>query len=84
MSITVLPRSSRREGKHGNSNGGRGTGRKPAEGKLLRNPKTPKKVKEVAASDLCSRREAPAVAKEEQAIVAALGLQPGRLIAAAT
>jgi hypothetical protein len=37
-----------------NSNDGGGTGRKPASnaGKLLRDPKTPKKVKDVAASDL--------------------------------
>jgi hypothetical protein len=36
------------------SKDGKGTGPKPASdaGKLLRNPKTPKKVKDVAASDL--------------------------------
>src|SRR6266704_3266799 len=40
------------------SNDGKGTGPKPASdaGKLLRNPKTPKKVKDVAASDLRRRR----------------------------
>jgi hypothetical protein len=37
-----------------NSNDGEGTGRKSASnaGKLLRDPKTPKKVKDVAARDL--------------------------------
>lgn len=44
-----------------NSNGGKGTGRKAASdaGKLLRNPKTPKKVKEVAASDLAQAPRKP-------------------------
>ena len=44
-----------------NSNGGSGTGRKPASdaGKLLRNPKTPKKVKEVSASDLAQAPRKP-------------------------
>ena len=38
-----------------------GTGRKPASdaGKLLRNPKTPKKVKDVAASDLAQAPRHP-------------------------
>jgi hypothetical protein len=44
-----------------NNNGGKGTGRKPASdaGKLLRNPKTPKKVKEVSASDLAQAPRKP-------------------------
>ena len=43
-----------------NSNGGRGTGRnRPAMGQLPSNPKTPKKVKEVAASDLAQARPKP-------------------------
>lgn len=44
-----------------NSNGGRGTGRKPASdaGKLLHSPKTPKKVKEVSASDLAQAPRKP-------------------------
>ena len=44
-----------------NSNDGRGTGAKPASnaGKLLRNPKTPKKVKDVAASDLAQSPRKP-------------------------
>lgn len=38
-----------------------GTGQKPASdaGKLLRDPKTPKKVKEVAASDLAQAPKQP-------------------------
>jgi hypothetical protein len=44
-----------------NSNDGGGTGRKPARnaGKLLRDPKTPKKVKDVAASDLAQAPRKP-------------------------
>lgn len=44
-----------------NSNDGGGTGRKPASnaGKLLRDPKTPKKVKDVAASDLAQAPRKP-------------------------
>lgn len=40
---------------------GQGTGPKPASdaGKLLRNPKTPKKVKDVAASDLAQAPRHP-------------------------
>jgi hypothetical protein len=43
------------------SNDGKGTGPKPASdaGKLLRNPKTPKKDKEVAASDLAQAPRKP-------------------------
>lgn len=39
----------------------KGTGAKPASdaGKLLRNPKTPKKVKDVAASDLAQAPRKP-------------------------
>jgi hypothetical protein len=44
-----------------NSNDVGGTGRKPASnaGKLLRDPKTPKKVKDVAASDLAQAPRKP-------------------------
>jgi hypothetical protein len=44
-----------------NSNDGGGTGRKPASnaGKLLRDPKTPKKVKDVAVSDLAQASRKP-------------------------
>jgi len=43
------------------SNNGGGTGRKQASnaGKLLRDPKTPKKVKDVAASDLAQAPRKP-------------------------
>jgi hypothetical protein len=43
------------------SNDGKGTGPKPASdaGKLLRDPKTPKKAKEVAASDLAQAPRKP-------------------------
>jgi hypothetical protein len=39
----------------------KGTGKKPASnaGKLLRDPKTPKKVKDVAASDLAQAPRKP-------------------------
>jgi hypothetical protein len=39
----------------------KGTGKKPASdaGKLLRDPKTPKKVKDVAASDLAQTPRKP-------------------------
>jgi hypothetical protein len=44
-----------------NSSGRKGTGPKPASnaGELLRNPKSPKKVKDVAASDLAQAPRHP-------------------------
>ena len=44
-----------------NSKNGKGTGAKPASdaSKLLRDPKTPKKVKDVAASDLAQAPRKP-------------------------
>ena len=48
------------------NNDRKGTGPKPASnaGQLLRNPKTPKKVKDVAASDLAQTPRRPKTGKK--------------------
>jgi len=64
--IAMTPRSSLQIKPKGGvimaaSKDGKGTGTKPASdaGKLLRDPKTPKKVKDVAASDLAQAPRKP-------------------------